>query len=316
MDRTNLTRPGGDWDALRLDVPESARPSLRLLAAHNRRFVLIDTSAESGPEAYAPSPLPTPAPLLLAEVDPEWYGVDYRCPTPYRSPLAPLRAAEARAVGTVNDPAWYPRWAHRMADELSRNGPLYGGTWVLSRDIDRTRLRFPEFAAPTLPSWPEGHIDFNAHTYHYWEILPLHPLASAEDGRVKAYRKQVRDGSLPPVLVWWVSMLQTHLVLDGHDRLAASLAEGRVPPLLVLSRPTEHDVYVAGPVDGYERRMAAIADVPEVSASNAVRDAGRQLARDLFRLRAGYGLTRAWPLKGGVPAWQHLVARHAPDWTL
>ncbi|MET7302034.1 hypothetical protein [Embleya sp. NPDC005575] len=308
MNRTNLTRPGGDWHALLLDVPESARPSLRLLAARNRRFVLVDASAETGSEADA-------APLLLAEVDPDWYGVDYRCPTPYRSPLAPLRAADARALGTPNDPVWYARWAHRMADELSRTGPLYGGAWALSRDMDRTRLRFPEFAAPTLPAWPEGRIDFNAHTYHYWEILPLRPLASAEHGRVKAYRKQVRDGSLPPVLVWWISMLQTHVVLDGHDRLAASLAEGRVPPLLVLSRPTEHDAYVAGPVGGYEQRMAAISGVPEAAVGNAVRDASRQLARDLHRLREGYGLTRAWPLKGGVPAWQRLVARHAPDWT-
>ncbi|MGW1997533.1 hypothetical protein [Embleya sp. NPDC001921] len=303
MDRTNLTRPGGEWDALRLDVPESARPSLRLSVAGNRNLVLVD---ESAADADAP-------PLLLGEVDPRWYGVDYHCPAPLRSPLAPLRAADARALGTANDRTWYARWAHHMADALTAGGPLYGGAWVLSRDMDRTRLRFPAFAAPMLPTRPGGRIDFNAHTSDYWEILPLRALSSAEHGRVKAYRKQVRDGSLPPVLVWWISVLQTHVVLDGHDRLAASIAEHRVPPLLVLSRPMAYDAYVAGPVGGYEQRMASITAAPDAGA-NAVRDAGLQLARDLHRLREGYGPTRAWPLKGGVPAWRSLVARHAPDW--
>ncbi|MGB8939405.1 MAG: hypothetical protein WCD21_04060 [Streptomyces sp.] len=44
-------------------------------------------------------------------------------------------------------------------------------------------------------------------------------MPRADDPRVKAYRKQARDGTLPPVLLWWVSGLDCHLVLDGHAGL-------------------------------------------------------------------------------------------------
>ncbi len=42
---------------------------------------------------------------------------------------------------------------------------------------------------------------------------------------MKAYRKHVRDGTLAPVLLWWVPFLDGWLILDGHDRAVAALAE-------------------------------------------------------------------------------------------
>ncbi|WP_406279906.1 hypothetical protein [Embleya sp. NBC_00896] len=318
MERTNLTRPGGEWDALRLVVPATARPSLRMLTAKGRRLVLVDGSTSAAESAGRAEPTKASesaeTPVLFAEVELGWWGVDYHCTGRHRSPLGPIRAAEARALGTAKAPDWYARWAHRMADALALRGPLYGGAWVLSRDMDRTRLTFPAFVEPELPAHPTGYLDYGSRFAGEWEILPLRPLSPADAGRVKAYRKQVRDETLPPVLLWWVGMLATHVVLDGHDRLAASIAERRVPPLLALSRPTAHDAHAVGPVRGYEQRMAALEHVPESAAGNLVQGAGRQLARDLHGLRAGYGLTRAWLLKGGVPEWQRRVDLYAPDW--
>ncbi|MYV96708.1 hypothetical protein [Streptomyces sp. SID3343] len=321
MDRTNFTHPDGTWEALRLAVPESARPTLRILAARGGRFVMVDESrrrtagavGEAGTEEReAPGMRDAPA-VLFARVEADRSGVDYHCTGLYRSPVPPLRAAETRLVGSVKDPGWYARWAHRMADALTGHGPLYGGDWSLARRLDRTRLVFPRFAAPELPAHPAGRVDYRSHTTDYWEIMPLRAPAPADDGRVKAYRKQVRDDTLPPVLVWWVGMLTTHVVLDGHDRLAAAIAEGRVPPLLVLSRRTDHTPWEAGPLGAFERRMAAAEGAPD-AADRLIPAAGRQLASDLHGLNIGYGPTRAWMLAGGEPEWRRRVESSAAGW--
>ena len=54
--------------------------------------------------------------------------------------------------------------------------------------------------------------------------------------RVKAYRKQVREGMLRRVLLCWVSGLGCHLILDGHARLASAIAESVEPPLGTTGR--------------------------------------------------------------------------------
>ncbi|GHB59194.1 hypothetical protein GCM10010377_57740 [Streptomyces viridiviolaceus] len=58
---------------------------------------------------------------------------------------------------------------------------------------------------------------------------------------MKAYRKHVREGTLAPVPLWWVSFLDGRLILDGHDR-AAALAESVEPACVELARlPDEAD---------------------------------------------------------------------------
>ena len=39
---------------------------------------------------------------------------------------------------------------------------------------------------------------------------------------------------MPPILLWFVHGLETTVILDGHDRLRAAIAEGVVPRALVL----------------------------------------------------------------------------------
>lgn len=70
----------------------------------------------------------------------------------------------------------------------------------------------------------------------------LRPLSAEDAPRVRAHRTHARDGTLAPVLLWWVTALDGWLLLDGHDRAVAALAEGRTPPCVVLTRvPDEED---------------------------------------------------------------------------
>jgi hypothetical protein len=138
-------------------------------------------------------------------------------------------------------------------------------------------------------------------------------VRGGRDGRVKAYRKQARDGTLPPVLLWWVSGLDRHLVLDGRARLAAAIAESTAPPVLHLHRTAPSDEVAAGTAQAVHRHEAELARCAELRAlhGTAVPDgatvAGPALARSLRELQTGQRPTWAWPLPGGVAEWRRVT---------
>ncbi|MGK3115660.1 ParB/Srx family N-terminal domain-containing protein [Candidatus Pantoea formicae] len=61
-------------------------------------------------------------------------------------------------------------------------------------------------------------------------------------GRLKWWRKKCREGSLPPILVWYVAGLGSYVILDGHYRLQAAIEEEIPPSFLVLSELHEQDL--------------------------------------------------------------------------
>lgn len=73
----------------------------------------------------------------------------------------------------------------------------------------------------------------------YWQdllpTLPLKVMPGAEDGRVKWWRKKVREGVCPPILVWYQNNIQTHVIVDGHARLQAYRLENVKPNALIIS---------------------------------------------------------------------------------
>jgi hypothetical protein len=123
--------------------------------------------------------------------------------------LPPITAALARTV---------PSWPHRYASWLTaRPGPLHAGWWSL-----RPWQPSPAVWEHELAVDPAGYLDWCAG----WQgVVPTRPLPAGEHGRVKAYRKLAREGTLPPLLVWWVSGLDGWLLLDGHARLVAAPVE-------------------------------------------------------------------------------------------
>ncbi|MEU4626692.1 hypothetical protein AB0G04_42760 [Actinoplanes sp. NPDC023801] len=268
----------------------AGRPALRMEVA-GRGLLLIRQGDE---------------PVVLGRVDDGCYGVDYVRTGRYRSPVPPLRAAHAAGVAGGGDETWWARWAHHFRSELSDSayGPLHAGRWLLSSRVPRLRTvwRWELFAADEDYFYYEGD----------WPVLPLRTPSGASDGRVKAYRKQVRDGTLPPVLLWWVSGLCGYVVLDGHDRLAAALAEHREPPWLELTR-LDADKAAATTselVDRFLEHDEVIRRHP--GTERALTVLGRQFGSDLRAAEHTEARTRAWPLPGGTTAWARLAERHAP----
>ncbi|MGW6054661.1 hypothetical protein [Streptomyces sp. NPDC055189] len=299
--RTNLTRSDGSWNGLLLEVRDQPRPGLCLRTAGSRLLLTQGDTAD---------------PLLLALVDPNHQGVDFYRTGRYRPLVPPLRAQTAR------DYAGSPqRGAHHFASLLasSPDSPLHDGRWVLSPD-PTLLLRPNHRGLPAGEYWqsllvegdPDGYIDWWIHSGS-WEIFPLRAIPDADDPRVKAYRKQAKDGTLPPVLLWWVSGLDSHLLLDGHARLAAAIAESVEPAVLELQRTTPQDEVDTGTeraVATYEGELARFTELRAAQGPHVpdgAEFAGPALARRLEQLRTAHRPTWAWPLAGGVQEWRRIA---------
>lgn len=218
---------GGDWKGLQLDVSERRTPGMRVEVAGGRRILVRQDAAA----------------ILAARVQRWMEHVDYvRCEAG-QPVVPPIRAELARQIAASTDADWEVRWAHHFAAALadSETGPLHDGRWLLQPGApylwleDDRRLSFRERWADLVAADRCGEIDwFFLHGKGI--LLCRRDLSAVDDGRVKAYRKQVREGVIAPVLLWWISGLTCYVILDGHDRLQACLAEGVTPPLLSLSR--------------------------------------------------------------------------------
>ncbi|MDF3301450.1 hypothetical protein [Streptomyces tropicalis] len=298
MRRTEITRDDGTWTGLSLEVQSRRRPGLCLFSAE-RRLLLSQESR----------------PVLLAAVDEGYAGVEFWRTDAHRSVVPPLRAEAGRALAGHPD-----RWAHRFARHLleAPGSPLHDGRWLLSGEsplLHWNHGRLPQadyWASMLIAGHPDGCIDWYVHSGS-WEILPLRPMPAAGDGRVKAYRRQAREGTLPPVLLWWVSGLDCHLILDGHARLAAAIAESIAPPLVHLHRTSPSDEVLAGTeraVHCYESALARFAELRAVHGT-AVPDgaalAGPPLARRIRELHTAPRPTWAWPLPGGEAQWRRVA---------
>jgi hypothetical protein len=149
-------------------------------------------------------------------------------------------------------------------------------------------------------------------------LLPLGPVPDPGEGRVKAYLKLARDGLLPPILTWWVSGLQTLVILDGLCRLAAARAQGTPATILTLVEvdPARLSDAVRHAVGGYQDRAHGIRNLQGDRAERAHAWLSQGLAGALQAAQAS-GITRAWPLPGGTARWQAIAENcgwdHTPD---
>jgi hypothetical protein len=148
----------------------------------------------------------------------------------------------------------------------------------------------------------------------------LRRLSPVDAGRVKAYRRELREGILPPALLWWVSGLNTLLVMDGHDRITAAVAEHARPDVVVLA-PAADPHWISAvqrrPIREYEGRiehLQSLLDQRDTLAKVHIADVTRRLAADLGDIARSEGRTRAWLLPGGAPTWDQQVAELAPAW--
>ncbi|MFF7351158.1 MULTISPECIES: hypothetical protein [Streptomyces] len=219
----------------------------------------------------------------------------------YRSPLPPPRAARQRSA--VN---WPHEYARRL--EEATGTPLADGRWELALCTG-----FPPgiWDEDFVREWPGGSLGL--YCGGGWHgVVPLRPLSPPDSGRVKAYRRLVRERTIAPVLLWWVSFLDGWLLLDGHDRAVAALAEGRTPECVQLTRLPDADTLgrsaetVVQAHEHHMERLAARPPGPGVERQRATLEKAH--GDTLAELPYAVVPTGTHPLAGGAPAWDALAA--------
>lgn len=233
--------------------------------------------------------------VLLAQVQDNLYGIDLHRLPGWQSPIPPIRAAEARHL--AGDPT---RWAHKLAPHLTEF--LHNGEWLLTW--------------PELPSYTFTEDLIREETEIDWFIgwngtLPLRRLSDVDDSRVKAYRKLARDGTLPPVVLWWQSGFNGYFVIDGHDRLLAAREEAMTPPALVLSRASTSEwlPHATARHEEVIRHIEAQMANGAPHAATARETHIRRFAELATIVPNESARSVAWPLPGGVTEWERIAAQ-------
>ncbi|WP_158684124.1 hypothetical protein [Stenotrophomonas sp. MYb57] len=280
-------RQPGVWAGLHLTVQAPVRPALLVSVCPPDR-IRVGTEER---------------PMLWARVEPDYFGVDLLRSASRASPatIPPITAAEVRALHSDDPVRTAAAWARHFAQALTRSdrSPLAQGEWLLQPTLHGLeRARMPLTLASDALARPAVDIlDWSSVTHG--ECLPpvlLRAPSLATAGRVKAWARQARAGSLPPVLLMWVSGLQAHVVLDGHDRLQAAVQEGADVPALVLLRHGERCV---------DEQGLARADiiVERSGGADMTVEARNRLLLDLYSPARDVLPSRADLMRGGVDQW-------------
>lgn len=160
-------------------------------------------------------------------------------------------------------------WCRYFAGQVAQSDAtfLYSGHWLLTglclhpteQYRSRNRLHHNQIdrwifkdRGPTdshFPRWAiygAGLLDTFSHQIVQWidwwdwngGVIALHQV-DEYSGRLKWWRKKAREGTLPPVFVWYLRCFDAYLIMDGHYRLRAAMLEHIAPEFIVISSVNE-----------------------------------------------------------------------------
>lgn len=238
--------------------------------------------------------------VLLGKREPQARGFRVAAgPDGLRSPLPPIRVADAVRLAEGDPASRSSRWAYRFLEQLDRadSGPLHRGSWLIRPVtlLNAVDHRYDSTRSTTLLDASLWHLTgdsrINWFTSSDNPVISLRRPSPPDARRVKSHRKLVRDGIAPPPLLLFVSGLQASVVIDGHDRISAALAEGGSLECLELAAGLQRDPDLTWLDDDIELlgRLAAH-DPPNTDATTAV---ARRIREHTSQARAQVR-TRAW----------------------
>ncbi len=236
--------------------------------------------------------------------------------------VAPITADDMRLVAGARAPrgeGHVRAWMRHLLASLSPEAtPLFDGTWAMAPVPVGARAdaqayprnpadglhgcpplawRLEAVASPrplTRDDWACGWGDALVPMGAVWPLR----APSSDGARAHALRKRARDGLLAPALLLYVSAIGGYVVLDGHDRIAAALAENSPPPLIALW-PTRPPTATTA--------ASLVAAAPRVPAGPPSERLESALRRDMAEHQRYGAHTRAWRLPGGFTRWRDEV---------
>lgn len=232
----------GQWCGMAVNVEQSTKPAFHLQAGGSSRIKLVTGDKN----------------LFWATIIKEYAGVwlvkTFCDLSVLDMPVQPIQSSDIEARKDLRKDEWLKSWSRFFIEQLENNTAsfLYNGLWLLG----------PCFATSDKNDWQcmsSTHSRYMGTdvVYHVKEALKTDEVeliswwlngsgklinlkkSQADAGRVKWWQKKVREGRLPPILVWYLSCLDAYIIIDGHDRLMASILENQPPELIAISSAQE-----------------------------------------------------------------------------
>jgi len=230
------------WQFTQIDVPSSFEPYYHLFTGGAKQRFLLGSHDHT---------------LYWGRISEDYNNVDFFRPNKLwlrqQMPINPITSANIESFKQANPSNSARYWANFFAKALI-NTPasfLHQGHWRITSPFNPESMQEAESNLVKLTPryyWSFLHQECD-YTFEYpreshiridWNQspntpLPLKPLPCAHDGRVKWWRKKIREKACPPLLLWWQSSMLSHIVIDGHSRWCAHLLEKTIPDVLIVS---------------------------------------------------------------------------------
>lgn len=230
------------WAELRIFNIDGSSPYLKLYSGGQRRLKL-----ELGKES-----------VLWGAVDgghlAAWTLIEYNRTA--EDIVPPIHSSSVKVLA-YSDDQYYSYWSRYFARVLFngqsklgfRQASLRKGKTSLTK---QENLLFPfyqrQVSPPNIYDFEEvfeknRYIETDWHTYSGdMGLMALKKKVPENHGRLKYWMKTVRSQSCPPILVMFIHPLDKFIILDGHLRLQAFLAQGVEPQFLVVSPFIDHEM--------------------------------------------------------------------------
>lgn len=219
------------WNGLEVSVLQTYTPIFTLQSGGKLRFRLTDNTES----------------LFWGCIEPDYYGVWFlrnsRMNTLKDVFIPPITSSDIQKsiLDQQNKNSRY--WAKYFIQALSKSQRsfLREGKWMIS-EADQKRVVRDTISKELFWSVKGLSQTFKLETIDViqWDIystsalIPIKDKPQPEEGRLKWWRKQVKEGICPPIFVWYLNVLDSYVIIDGHMRLEACLLEEAKPKVLVL----------------------------------------------------------------------------------
>lgn len=313
----DLVDRNNQWQGLELNLKDSQKnaPAMEMLSGHYGRMAL----QYCGETLFWASMLEDHSGVWLI------FNADH----PRSQGMLPLVTSEdIERIKAKGEHAWTGEWCRYFIRQLM-NAPaplLSQQRWLIRpmlphqqssrysspQPIPTENWRFasPESTENITCRWTLYGADISALTHpdlvrlvDWWwggDLLLGRYAIQPNTGRLKWWRKKCREGTLPPILVWYIAGLGSYVILDGHYRLQAAIEE-QIPPLfLVLSELNETEypadvVHQTRIVQSLEKQLA---NNPKYSIN-----AANQTLINLYDRRYFYASTHSRAILGEGGQW-------------
>lgn len=143
--------------------------------------------------------------------------------------LPMITSSEIESKKELNKQAALQSWTRYFIEKMIKTDKhfFYNGIWHFDTYSDLNQREYHSTRKSTIE-------DFDTLYYADWNRnVVFSRKVDLHSGRLKWWRKKAIEGTLPPILTWFIPSLGEYWIIDGNYRLQAALLEQTEIPVIV-----------------------------------------------------------------------------------